>query len=183
MEDALSIYWYPGAQSGYRSTIEIATTSQTIETQGFSKNRHSPYWMTLSTITTMSTPLKSRTKQCISCGDLDDLVVRVYGRPYSFQQQNGCKNRGEEEHVRVPTKNPEDYKKSSIPDVINGNEMGVSFAAWLARDPTEWNGDKNKRFLDLFWERNFYPHVEMVLNDLHAKGLVKAGDYVIEIDW
>ena len=131
----------------------------------------------------MSTPLKSRTKQCISCGDLDDLVVRVYGRPYSFQQQNGCKNRGEEEHVRVPTKNPEDYKKSSIPDVINGNEMGVSFAAWLARDPTEWNGDKNKRFLDLFWQRNFYPHVEMVLNDLHAKGLVKAGDSVIEIDW
>ena len=57
------------------------------------------------------------------------------------------------------------------------------FAAWLARDPTEWNGDKNKRFLDLFWARNFYPHVEMVLNDLHAKGLVKAGDYVIEIDW
>ena len=165
------------------SVCTMGYSVQYIETQGFSKNRHSPYSMNLSTITTMPTPLKSRTKQCISCGDLDDLVVRVYGRPYSFQQQNGCKNRGDEEHVRVPTKNPEDYKKSSIPDVINGDEMGVSFAAWLARDPTEWNGDKNKRFLDLFWARNFYPHVEMVLNDLHAKGLVKAGDYVIEIDW
>ena len=35
----------------------------------------------------------------------------------------------------------------------------------------------------MFWERNFYPHVEMVMNDLHAKGLVEAGEYVIDIDW
>jgi hypothetical protein len=30
-------------------------------------------------------------------------------------------------------------------------------------------------------ERNFYPDVQMVANDLYSKGLVAAGKY--EIDW
>ena len=37
--------------------------------------------------------------------------------------------------------------------------------------------------LQLFWERNFYPDVQMIANNLHAKGLIEAGDYVIDIDW
>ena len=87
-------------------------------------------------------------------------------------------------HVRVPEAQPEDYEASTIPEKINGSVMGVSFAAWLARDPKEWNGaPEDKMSTSLFWERNFYPNVDMVLNDLHAKGLIKAGFYVIEIDW
>ena len=128
-------------------------------------------------------PLKSTTKQCIDCSDLDDLVEKAYGRPYCFQQQDGCKDRGSA-HVTVPAQIPEDYENTSVPEVINGEEMGVSFAAWLARDPKEWKGDKqDKSNISMFWERNFYPHVEMVMNDLHAKGLVEAGEYVIDIDW
>lgn len=128
-------------------------------------------------------PLKFTTKRCIALSDLDALVEQVYGRPYSFQQQDGCKERGTVD-VSVPVKVPEDYENTTVPEEINGEEMGVSFAAWLARDPKEWNGDKkDKTYLSMFWERNFYPHVEAVLNDLHAKGLVEAGDYVIEIDW
>lgn len=131
----------------------------------------------------MTKPLKFKTKQCVSCSELDALVEKVYGRPYCFQQQDGCKDRGTD-HVTVPVKNPEDYENTTVPEVINGNEMGVSFAAWLARDPKEWSGKKeDKGYVSMFWERNFYPHVEMVLNDLHAKGLVEAGEYVIEIDW
>ena len=37
----------------------------------------------------------------------------------------------------VPAQIPEDYENTSVPEVINGEEMGVSFAAWLARDPKE----------------------------------------------
>ena len=62
--------------------------------------------------------------------------------------------------------------------------MGVSFKAWLARDPKEWNGDPNKKnCLELFWERNFYPSLESVANDLYEKGLLPAGNYAINIDW
>jgi hypothetical protein len=131
----------------------------------------------------MVKPLKPKTKLFISDAELDGLVEELYGRPYSFQQQDGCKNRGLE-HVTVPVKNPEDYANNSVPEVINGSEMGVSFSAWLARDPKEWNGSKKDVLsINMFWERNFYPQVDMVLNDLHAKGLIQAGEYVIEIDW
>ena len=37
--------------------------------------------------------------------------------------------------------------------------------------------------IDLWWKRNFYPDIEMVANDLHAKGLLEAGEYAIDIDW
>lgn len=84
----------------------------------------------------------------------------------------------------VPAQIPEDYENTSVPEVINGEEIGVSFAAWRSREPKEWKGDKqDKSNISMFWERNFYPHVEMVMNDLHAKGLVEAGEYVIDIDW
>lgn len=131
----------------------------------------------------MVKPLKPTTKQCISCSELDALVKEVYGRIYDFQQQDDCKDRGTE-YVTVPAKNPQDFKNDTVPEKINGVEMGVSFAAWLARDPKAWNGAKeDASSIGLFWERNFYPHVDMVLNDLHARGLMEAGEYAIKIDW
>ena len=119
----------------------------------------------------------------IDVGDWDELVESTYGRPYSFQQQDNCKERGTE-NLTVPC-HAYDYDwDDDVVDKINGDEMGVSFAAWLARDPKEWNGDaKDKRFIRMFWERNFYPCVDMIANDLHAKGLLPAGEYVINIDW
>lgn len=126
--------------------------------------------------------IKVQKKQIVSVQDLDNLVVKTYNRPYNFQQQNGCQDRGTV-HITVPD-TAYDFENDTIPEEINGDEMGVSFAAWLARDPKEWKGKKeDKTFLDLFWERNFYPELQMVINDLHAKGLFPAGDYVIEIDW
>ena len=126
--------------------------------------------------------LKIQTKQVISVQDWDDLVVKTYGRPYSFQQQDGCKDRGNVS-ITIPAPD-EDYENDSVPEEINGNDVGVSFAAWLARDPKQWNGqDKEIYYIDLFWTRNFYPDIQTVANDLHAKGLVPAGTYDIEIDW
>jgi hypothetical protein len=129
-----------------------------------------------------------KTVQMIEVDDWDALVVKTYGRPYSFQQQDGCKPRGTF-NLCVPEEAAEeyDYENDIIPEEVNGNEMGVSFKAWLARDPnqklaTEDEWERNHG-LDFFWTRNFYPAIEMVANDLHSKGLLPAGEYIINIDW
>lgn len=71
-----------------------------------------------------------------------------------------------------------------IPEVVNGEEMGVKFSAWLARDPKQRiTGQTEKYELDLFWKRNFYPDIQTIANDLYKKGLIKAGKYTINIDW
>lgn len=128
--------------------------------------------------------LNIKTVHMIEVQDWDGLVEETYGRPYSFQQQDGCKERGIF-RLTVPEE-WEDTDADSIPDEVNGDEMGVSFKAWLARDPKEWNGDPDDNepwSIRLFWERNFYPDVQLIANDLHARGLLPAGEYVINIDW
>jgi hypothetical protein len=148
--------------------------------------------------------MKTKKVKIIEVSDFNKLVTETYGRIYNFQQQDGCKGRSSE-HITVPCE-PEDYENTPIPEVINGDEMGVSFKSWLERDPKaplnatekeakncgyywgfsekdlkEWQ--ENKSHINMFYERNFYPHVSMIINDLHAKGLIEEGDYVIEIDW
>lgn len=126
--------------------------------------------------------VKTRTEQVIDISDWDQLVIDTYGKPYSFQQQDGCKER-QRVSITIPDE-PYDYEDESVPEEINGEEMGVSFAAWLVRDPKERGGAReDKRYIDLFWERNFYPDVQMIANDLHSKGLIEAGAYTIDIDW
>ena len=81
----------------------------------------------------------------------------------------------------------DDYENDSVPEEVNHDDMGVSFKAWLARDPAQQLDTKDdwerRHGLRLWWERNFYPDVQMLANDLHAKGLVEAGEYIINIDW
>jgi hypothetical protein len=129
--------------------------------------------------------IKSKLVQTIDVSDFDDLVTATYGRPYNFQQQDGCKARGTFD-ITVPDE-AYDFENDTIPEEVNGDEMGVSFAAWLARDPKQKLDTEDKwdreHGLDLFWARNFYPDVQMIANDLHAKGLFPAGEYVIDIDW
>jgi hypothetical protein len=120
----------------------------------------------------------------IEVQDWDELVEKTYGRPYSFQQQDDCKERGTHE-LTVPD-SAEDYENDTVPETVNHPDMGVSFAAWLARDPKQklnaesWDSESGIR---MWWERNFYPDVQMIANDLHARGLLDAGKYVIDIDW
>lgn len=103
------------------------------------------------------------------------LVRRTYNRKYDLQQQDGCMPRGIVK-LTIPCKYTNDEEMhDSIPYKINGKEMGVKFKTWLERDPKDGEA--------LFWERNFYPDINTVANDLHKKGLLKAGEYVIEIDW
>lgn len=126
--------------------------------------------------------LKIKNQKIIDVQDWDELVIKTYGKPYSFQQQDGCKERGLV-YITIPEQGG-DYENETVPEKVNGSEMGVKFSAWLARDPKEWSApEKNSWTLDLFWERNFYPDVQMVANDLHSKGLIEAGEYIINIDW
>lgn len=126
--------------------------------------------------------IKIRTEKVIDVSEWDALVTKTYGRPYSFQQQDGCKDRGFF-RFSVPSR-AEDFKNESVPEKVNHAKMGVGFAAWLARDPkAPIENGRTDRGLGLWWERNFYPEFQMVANDLHAKGLLEAGDYTIEIDW
>ena len=129
--------------------------------------------------------LKVKNVQMIDVSDWDNLVEKTYGRIYNFQQQDGCKERGTFS-LTVPS-HAYDYENDTIPEEVNGSEMGVSFKVWLARDPKqkldtddEWDRENG---LSLFWERNFYPDIQMIANDLHEKGLIEAGKYVINIDW
>jgi hypothetical protein len=120
----------------------------------------------------------------ITSYEFSELVSETYGRPYEFQQQDGCRDRGFE-RFRVPPEYVEDFEATEIPEDINGPEMGVSFQAWLTRDPETPVGGNEARYqlISLFWERNFYPHITMVINDLHARGLLPAGEYIMVIDW
>ena len=127
----------------------------------------------------MSIPIKQI--NTIRVNDFDDLVTSTYNRDYSFQQQNGCKDRGLVA-ISVPAY-PEDYENDSVPEIVNHEDMGVSFSAWLARDPEQLLPGENKWSTILWWNRNFYPDVSMIINDLHSKGLLPAGDYSIDIDW
>ncbi len=130
--------------------------------------------------------IEGKTVQLIDDSDLDDLVTETYGRPYAFQQQEGCKPRGIFS-ITIPS-DQEEYDEGNmhenIPDGVNGSKMGVKFKTWLDRDPNQLLKDSdNKISLDIFWTRNFYPSVHTIVNDLHKKGLIEAGDYIIDIDW
>lgn len=116
--------------------------------------------------------------------DFSELVQSTYGKPYRFQQQSGCMDRGTFE-LKIPSEyTSEEEMYDEITEELNGELMGVKFEKWLERDPKQPVGEyTDQPFIDIFWERNFYPDIYTLVNDLHAKGLIEAGDYIINIDW
>ena len=127
-----------------------------------------------------------RTIKILEVNEFDDLVSDHYNRPYSFQQQDDCKDRATY-YFKLPLEHkPEDYENDTVPEKVNDPKMGVSFKAWLARDPNQLlssEKDNNDWSLSMWWERNFYPHFDILINDLHEKGILEAGEYGINIDW
>ena len=127
--------------------------------------------------------MKFKNVKMVKVDDWDNLVKETYNKHYNYQQQDGCQDRG-----LVCFDVPEiedDYKNDTIPEVVNGPKMGVSFKAWLARDPKEplKHEDDQLRWLDMFWARNFYPDISMIINDLYKKGILEKGTFAIDIDW
>lgn len=129
--------------------------------------------------------LKTSSRKTVDIFDWNELVSKTYGRPYNFQQQDGCKDRGV--HYLTISKDMSDQdelENDTVPEVINHSKMGVSFKAWLTRDPKQPVGDRTEDWsIGLWWERNFYPSIEMVASDLCKRGLVEEGEYMIVIDW
>lgn len=121
--------------------------------------------------------IEYKTVKVIDCDDWDNLVRVTYGKPYNLQQQDGCMER-QRMKITVPLDGLDDFKN----DILEESEydMGVSFKAWLEKDPNEIS-DSFQR--ELFWERKFYPSLDMVINDLYERGLLEAGEYEIDIDW
>jgi len=128
--------------------------------------------------------IKYESVKVIEDRDWDKLVQETYGKPYSFQQQDDCKPRGVFP-LTIPledyTDDDNDYSED-IPVVVNGPQMGVKFNTWLNKtiDSSlllrDWE-------IEMFYQRNFYPDVQILANDLHKKGLIEAGEYEINIDW
>jgi len=128
--------------------------------------------------------MKMKNVKLIEVGDWDNLVSSTYNRIYQFQQQCGCQERGIF-NLTIPSKYTEDEEMhDSIPEKVNGEEIGVKFKNWLERDPNQpLINQKYDWDLKLFWERNFYPDIYTVANDLYEKGFIEAGEYIIHIDW
>lgn len=121
----------------------------------------------------------------ISSQDWDDFVQSVYKKPYQLQQQDGCRDRGLLE-FSVPDEADEEDMHDSIPEVVNGSEKGVKLLSWLIRDPKQRLDQEDSGYewvTEMWWHRNFYPDFQTLVNDLHAKGLLEAGEYAINIDW
>lgn len=123
-----------------------------------------------------------KTKKVIELYEWNSLVEKTYGRKYNLQQQEGCMGRGTLV-LNVPDEAC-DHERDEVPEEVNHEMRGVSFKAWLARDPKKKLPEQDADYcLELWWHRNFYPDVQMVANDLHAKGLLPAGKHTILIEW
>lgn len=137
----------------------------------------------------MKPKIKIQIEKTIAVQEWDRVVQEVYVKPYMYQQQDGCKGRGRELlYAYEDTEESYDFPNDTIPEIVNGEEMGVSFKAWLARDPKQALVSDGKIVseqwqIDLWWKRNFYPSVEMIAEDLRKRGILEPGEYYIIIDW
>lgn len=130
--------------------------------------------------------LKIKNVKLIESYELDKFIEKIYGKPYSFQQQAGCIERGIHNIEIIGEKyESSDDLPDTVKEEINGDDMCVSFESWLKTDPSEhkerngWSDWEVK----LFWARNFYPCLEDVMEDLCKKGHIKPGQYTINVDW
>ena len=122
-------------------------------------------------------------QKIIDMNDWDNLVEDTYNRPYFFQQQKDGRARGLY-NLTIPSKSTnDDDMHDNIPDRKDTNIMGVKFQKWLKRNPKTALSNGDNTNLIFWWERNFYPCINEVANDLYKKGLIKAGNYQIDINW
>jgi hypothetical protein len=130
--------------------------------------------------------IKSESVKIIELVDWDNFIKKTYNKIYSFQQQEGCKERGIF-RFSVPVnkyemEEQEEMMRNEIEEKVNGKEMGVKFEKWLERSIDKPVGEYDWE-IRLFWKRNFYPSELTLINDLYKKGLIEAGEYAINIDW
>lgn len=128
--------------------------------------------------------LKYANRKVIDEYDWNQLVIKTYGKPYTFQQQEGCMANNTFFELSIPCEFTNDENMhEEIPEDINGENMGVKFKTWLARDPKQSvDGDDTGWMISLFWDRNFYPDIYTLANDMYEKGVIEKGEYLIKIE-
>jgi hypothetical protein len=128
--------------------------------------------------------IKINTINVIDVHDWNALVRRIYDKPYNLQQQDGCYNNGDLYDIEVDLNNKlDDVFEIDIPKEVNGDIQGVNFETWLKTDPLTHTPDWIQWRIDLFWERNFYPDINILAQDLCRKGHINEGSYSIKIWW
>lgn len=109
--------------------------------------------------------------------DFSRYVSEHYGRPYNLQQQGDML--GQESAVKLTVPDPEDgeWEGMTMPTLVQWQE------ATPPGDHPEGGYDPNVSRENMRWEREYYPQLEAVANDLHAKGLLDAGEYILFVSW
>ena len=87
-------------------------------------------------------------------------------------------------HFKVPDF-AKDFKSDEVPENLDKKDQtGVSFKAWLNRDPKmKLEKQKYDFELGMWWERNFYPNLQILANDLYKKGVIEADNYTINANY
>ena len=97
--------------------------------------------------------------------EFSQLVEDTYGRPYKLQQQGDMLH--QESMVRL-----------SVPGEVFDHWQATTLEEWVAAEYPSPKFD-----YDFQWEREFYPQLEEVANDLHERGLLDEGEYVLHVWW
>lgn len=116
--------------------------------------------------------------------EFSELVTRTYQRPYRLQQQLGCMPSGTLIEFATPT-----TADATFYGDVESCQPAVTFNEWLMANPQapapgddEYTSTKYANLhRELYWERDFYPPLKDVVNDLHTRGLLPAADYIIYI--
>lgn len=126
---------------------------------------------------------KCENKKVIHYSDWNEFIYSIYKLPYNYQQQNDCQNKSIEISIPRDILDNWDDGADSIPYEVNGEEMCVKFDTWKNSDFKEmckhFDGEWRAR---LFYERNFYPDINPLLDDLYKRGLLEEGEYLILVD-
>jgi hypothetical protein len=110
--------------------------------------------------------LKGEVVTLIWESDFSEMVSKIYGRPYRFQQQGDMMGQDTIEKFTVPAIEEELY------GVVPLNE-------WRNAEPPH-EGDWKE---EMRWKREYYPSLEEVVNDLYKRGLIEPGNYALHIWW
>lgn len=102
--------------------------------------------------------------------EFSQLVRDTYQRPYQLQQHGFDSG----EPMRIGT-----YLEIDVPGTDTWLPGEHSLEEWLERE-VENPGDK---IAEIEWEREFTPDLQQLVNDLHAQGLLEAGEYLIKVEW
>lgn len=128
--------------------------------------------------------LKYKTVKIIYSTDLDKLVEETYKKSYCFQQQDGCRERGEQFWIKIPSvESYDEFYPDKLYKFTDNFSFGVKFETWLNTNPSNSiDGISETSKIKTHWKRHFYPDYHILLNDLHEKDLIEKGEYIIQVD-